>query len=188
MRCACVVMVAMTAVAVASAQSPADSELSDREVLKALYGATSGTSWTNSENWTSDLPLDEWYGVEADADDRVTRLDLGDNALSGDIGSIPQLVLLDDLRWADFSYNWGLTGEFPTPAQPALARLDLMVTQVCAPPELWRPGAVFDVRLCDELDPATVDVAVLYSSGIPSFYNMNRIRNKSFRKIERIAF
>ena len=25
-------------------------------------------------------------------------------------------------------------------------------------------------------------------SGIPSFYNMNRIGNKSFRKIERIAF
>ena len=62
------------------------SAASDRAALEALYDATGGASWNDSTNWKSAAPLDEWYGVTADASGRVTELRLGENGL---IGSIP---------------------------------------------------------------------------------------------------
>ena len=50
--------------------------MSDRDILVALYEATDGPNWLNSENWLTDAPLGEWYGVETDASGRVVRLDL----------------------------------------------------------------------------------------------------------------
>ena len=35
----------------------------DREALVALYNATNGENWFRSDNWLSDAPLGEWYGV-----------------------------------------------------------------------------------------------------------------------------
>ena len=35
----------------------------DREALVALYNATDGENWGDSENWLSDAPLGEWWGV-----------------------------------------------------------------------------------------------------------------------------
>ena len=48
----------------------------DRSALVALYEATDGRNWLNSENWLTDAPLGEWYGVDTDAFGRVVRLDL----------------------------------------------------------------------------------------------------------------
>ena len=45
--------------------------------LVALYEATDGPNWVNNDNWLTDAPLDEWYGVETDASGRVVRLNLG---------------------------------------------------------------------------------------------------------------
>ena len=50
--------------------------LSDRAVLEALYHTTGGPNWANSENWLTDAPLAEWYGVDTDAAGRVVGLDL----------------------------------------------------------------------------------------------------------------
>ena len=36
-----------------------------REALVALYNATGGPNWANSENWLTDAPLHDWYGVRA---------------------------------------------------------------------------------------------------------------------------
>ena len=49
---------------------------SDRDILIALYETTDGPNWLNSDNWLTDAPLGEWYGVDADASGRVVRLDL----------------------------------------------------------------------------------------------------------------
>lgn len=38
-------------------------EMSERELLIEFYKATDGDNWTNNENWCSDKPLDEWYGI-----------------------------------------------------------------------------------------------------------------------------
>ena len=44
----------------------------DRETLVALYNATDGENWNESNNWLSDAPLGEWEGVTTDSDGRVT--------------------------------------------------------------------------------------------------------------------
>ena len=49
----------------------------DREILVALYNATSGHMWEYNDNWCTDLPLDQWYGVMTDHLGRVTDLELG---------------------------------------------------------------------------------------------------------------
>ena len=74
-------------------------DVTDRAALEALYDATGGTGWTDSTNWKTSAPLDEWYGVTTDADDRVSRLDLGGNELTGSIpvelGGLVSLQRLD---------------------------------------------------------------------------------------------
>ena len=49
----------------------ADSD--DRAVLVALFNATDGENWVNKDNWMSDEPLGQWYGVTADGNGRVTE-------------------------------------------------------------------------------------------------------------------
>ena len=46
----------------------------DRAALVAFYEATDGPNWVNSENWLTDAPLGEWFGVDTDASGRVVRL------------------------------------------------------------------------------------------------------------------
>ena len=59
----------------------------DRAVLVALYEATDGPNWVNNENWLTDAPLWDWYGVDTDVSGRVVRLALCYNDLSGQIPS-----------------------------------------------------------------------------------------------------
>ena len=83
----------------------------DRAALVALYSATDGANWTNSANWLSDAPLDEWYGVTTDSEGNVTALQLEDNNLVGMIpgGLLENLANLESLH---LSFN-GLTGGIP---------------------------------------------------------------------------
>ncbi len=60
----------------ASEWSAAAAATSDRDILIALYEATDGPNWVNNENWLSNAPLGEWYGVDTDASGRVVQLDL----------------------------------------------------------------------------------------------------------------
>ena len=56
----------------------------DRAALEALYESTGGEKWTNSDNWRSDAPIGEWYGVTTHGG-RVTELVLVENGLVGEI-------------------------------------------------------------------------------------------------------
>ena len=47
---------------------------SERDILIAFYKATDGDNWKNNENWCSDKPLGEWYGVTTDGDGYVTSI------------------------------------------------------------------------------------------------------------------
>ena len=86
------------------------SDESDREVLVALYNATDGENWSNSDNWLSNAPLGEWYGVITNDYGRVIQLVLNDNGLSGEIP--PELGSLSNLRWL-FLGDDALSGEIP---------------------------------------------------------------------------
>ena len=83
--------------------------LSDREVLEAFYDATGGLDWTHNENWLTDAPLGEWYGVEVD-DQGVVGLGFVANHLTGRIP--PELGGLANLQ-SLFLYRDNLTGPIP---------------------------------------------------------------------------
>ena len=91
-------------------ETPASGSVeTDREALVALYNATDGENWNESDNWLSDAPLGEWKGVLTD-DRRVVVLYLGDNGLTGEIP--PELGSLSNLTALYLDTN-ALSGEIP---------------------------------------------------------------------------
>ena len=118
----------------------------DRAALEALYRATDGPNWSGSDNWLTDAPLDEWYGVETDEIGRVTDVALPDNSLAGPLppeigelgrltelqlrsneltGAIPaELGMLTRLEGMDLTDN-RLTGPIP-PAMGNLAGVGIL--------------------------------------------------------------
>ena len=100
--------------------------------LVGLYATTGGPTWTNNENWLSQAPLAAWFGVTADADGRVTGLDLSDNNLSGALPS--SLNKLANLKEIDLGSNNGLVGPMPESlTQLTIESLNLAGTGLCAP-------------------------------------------------------
>ena len=90
--------------------------LSDRAALALLYSATRGQGWVNNENWLTDAPLGEWYGVETDESGRVITLKLTQNGLTGVLS--PEISQLASLTQLDL-YDNQLTGSIP----PELGKL-----------------------------------------------------------------
>ena len=144
----------------------------DRAALQALYHATDGPNWVNSENWLTDAPLDEWYGVETDEIGRVTDVALPDNSLAGPLppeigelgrltelqlrsneltGAIPaELGMLTRLEGMDLTDN-RLTGPIP-PEMGNLAGVGilwLVGNQLTgpAPPELGNLSNLWSLNL-----------------------------------------
>ena len=91
----------------------------DRAALIALYEATNGAGWKDSENWLSGVPIAGWHGVETDINGRATELRLGDNDLAGRIP--PEIGHLAELTRLDLGEN-SLTGPIP-PEIGGLSRL-----------------------------------------------------------------
>ena len=97
------------------------SAATDRAALEAVYRATGGGDWTDSDNWLSAAPLRDWSGVETNEQGRVTDLRLGGwdesvqrhvgNGLTGSLP--PELGMLAHLRRLEVGGNSGLTGPIP---------------------------------------------------------------------------
>lgn len=96
-------------------------ESSDRPALIVLYNTTDGPNWVDAENWLTDRPLGDWYGVDTDDSGRIVSLDLSGewdseaglpipHGLSGSIP--PELGGLANLASLDLGYN-DLTGPIP---------------------------------------------------------------------------
>ncbi len=55
----------------------------EREILEKFYRDTGGDKWTRNDNWCTDKPLYEWYGVNINQDGRVSGILLSVNNLTG---------------------------------------------------------------------------------------------------------
>ena len=104
----------------------------DRATLVALYEATDGPNWVDSENWLTDAPLGDWYGVDVDGQGRVVRLLVLDNKLTGPIP--PELGNLASLTRLDLGYN-NLSGPIPREIGnlPGLRQLVLIYNDLTGP-------------------------------------------------------
>ena len=84
----------------------------DRAALVALYNATNGANWRRNDNWLSDKPIGEWYGVRVNDSGRVTSLLFANNKLDGplpaELGSLSELDSVNMLR------NKGIVGAIPS--------------------------------------------------------------------------
>lgn len=85
--------------------------LTDREILTAFYEATGGENWFNNDNWLTDAPLEDWYGVRTDGDGHVFELNLRRNFLSGKIP--PEFGGMSHLEYLNLSDNYFMEGPVP---------------------------------------------------------------------------
>ena len=94
----------------------------DREALIALYNATSGPIWRQQDNWLSEAPIRTWHGITTDEGDRVTKIELTDNLMTGLLpDELGQLAYLDSLNVRDNN----LEGPIP-PELGQLERLEYL--------------------------------------------------------------
>ena len=92
----------------------------ERPALVAFYNATGGTDWTDNTNWLSDEHIGNWHGVTVNSSGRVTKLELNQNGLRGELP--PVLGSLTELRILSVSAN-RLSGPVPSELA-ALTRLE----------------------------------------------------------------
>ena len=80
----------------------------EREMLIAFYKSTNGDNWVRNDNWCSDKPMSEWYGVKTRYDrklayqgiNHVEYLELPNNNLTGDayIADLKSIYVLNILN------------------------------------------------------------------------------------------
>jgi len=115
-----------------------------REELGKLYDALGGPDWVSSDNWGTDAPLDDWYGVTTDQDGRITELDLSDNGLEG---AIPEGIgLLETLEVLDLGGNG-------VPRAAAYDLRDADDEDICAFPAYPDPGPQLGAGLTGPIPP-----------------------------------
>ena len=110
------------------------------DILKAIYEATNGSKWLNNDNWLTEAPLNEWYGVWTDSNGRVAGLNLAYNFLQGQIP--PEIGGLSSLDYLRLGGSYALTGPLPQEVfdLPKLRTLNLRNFNLggAVPPEIAR--------------------------------------------------
>ena len=97
--------------------------LKQRSALMALYNSLNGNQWINKENWGSDKPLGEWYGVTADEDGFVVWIDIRQNNFSGTLP--PEIG--DLLRLQQLTFDPGLSNGIHGVIPPEIGKLKELV-------------------------------------------------------------
>lgn len=103
-----------------------------KDALKKFYDALGGDNWGNNDNWNTDAPLNEWYGLKFEWGELV-GIDLSYNGLRGAIPA--EITQFDHLRQLEL-YGNNITS---LPANfgdlQSLEHLDLEANQLDAFPE-----------------------------------------------------
>ena len=68
-------------------------QMSERDILIAFFHATGGNNWIRKDNWCTDAPLEDWYGVVTEEEyysspvyagkEKIKQIILEDNNLTG---------------------------------------------------------------------------------------------------------
>ncbi len=163
----------------------------ERLSLVELYNTTNGASWTNTAEWGSSEPLNNWYGVTV-RNKRVTELSLPNNGLSGPIpnvvanfteltvlnlagnsltGALTQKILpLSELTELYVNGNADLEGILDNVLINHLAKLEVLHfggTSLCASPtpkfQAWYAG-LNDAsgQICGNPDEVRLNIPVAY--------------------------
>ena len=185
-----------TTLAVTSESESADAtvQLTDREILEIFYHATDGPNWPFSMNWLTDAPLEHWYGVATDEQERVRVLTIA-FLLSGSIPpELGKLAKLTRLNLGGFSGSFGLIppelGNLSN-----LTSLSLRGLSGSIPPELGKLANLDYLRLSGSfglIPPELGDLSNLdhlrlsgYTSPIPpEFGNLANLANLYLRPID----
>ena len=135
--------------------------LSDREILEVLYESAAGPNWANNENWLTDSPLQDWYGINVDGQGRVVRIALEGNNLTGSLP--PELGNLANLTKLYLQRN-ELSGPIP-PEFGDLASLTFLSLETNEltgpiPPELGKLASLEDLRLYENRLSGTIPSAL----------------------------
>jgi len=89
-------------------------EYTEREILEILYNETNGPNWVKNDNWLTDKPLSEWFGIEIHENSNskfiVKEIDLQFNNLTGKIPK--EIGKLIELKYLNLNENL-LSGEIP---------------------------------------------------------------------------
>ncbi len=101
----------LESVAQVEGNRPSCTPEAQREALIAFYKATDGPNWTRNDNWMTNVPISEWYGVGVSRAGNVASLFLGYNGVRGTIP--PEIGLFPDMQVLSLNGNWGLTGPLP---------------------------------------------------------------------------
>ena len=85
----------------------------ERDALVAVFRATGGPRWKQSENWDTENDVSTWFGVEVNDQGHVVKLQLTNNNLTGILGvscmmtylgSSRKSTHLDDRAWEYIAY------------------------------------------------------------------------------------
>ena len=155
------------AVITAATRSVSDSVTIDvfadegRRVLITLWHSTNGNGWQNDDNWLTEAPLSEWYGVSVDTLGQVTGVALESNNLTGSLpDDIENLLHVEHLHLHDNRLSGRLPrglgrlsklrslhlggNDLAGPLPPSLSTLENLERITWDRPELCLPGtAVF---------------------------------------------
>lgn len=74
-----------------------------RNKLIQFYKDTNGDNWIHNDNWCSERPISEWWGVRIDSDNRV-RLLMDGNGLYGNI-DLHDCDFISEIRIIDGEYD-----------------------------------------------------------------------------------
>ena len=82
----------------------------DSLVLVTIYNNMNGSNWKNQDNWLSQSPVKDWWGITVE-DNRVTKIDLTANNLSDSIPT--EIGDLTDLSSLRLDLNKSIRGSIP---------------------------------------------------------------------------
>ena len=153
-RLACLCLLVLLATSGPSAQAQVAGQ--DSLALVALYQATDGPNWMGNANWLAG-PVASWDGVTVDSG-RVTVLDLGRNALDGEISAeLGDLTKLQRLRL----FQNRLSGTIP----PELGNLASLTELALARNQL---GSAIPPELGNLANLKTLDLAFNEFTSLPA--------------------